>query len=134
MKVDSISKLHPPVLNGSYIEFSPCNRNHAVSTVTFQMNIIIIWGRCPSLYRCLQYNFIVINSKLFSILTMLLFSDFLHHRCIRRVWRYKRDNQKPYNTAAKTKRTNNDLKNTTWKIKDQVTRIPLKSGGELMAW
>jgi len=33
---------------------------------------------------------------------------------------------------AKTKRTNNDLQNTTQKTKDRATRTPLKYGGELM--
>jgi hypothetical protein len=31
----------------------------------------------------------------------------------------------------KDKRTNSDLQNITHKIKDEVTRIPLKTGGEL---
>ena len=34
------------------------------------------------------------------------------------------------NTMAKTKRKNNDLQNITYKIKDRVTRTPLKTGGD----
>jgi hypothetical protein len=36
----------------------------------------------------------------------------------------------PYNTMAKRKRTNNDLQNTTQKIKDWATRTQLKTGEE----
>ena len=38
---------------------------------------------------------------------------------------------KKYRTKT-IKRTNNDLQNTTQKTKDRVTRIPLKTRGELM--
>jgi len=42
---------------------------------------------------------------------------------VRRVWRYQRGNQNPYVVEVSTKHTH--------KTKDQVTRTPLKTGGEL---
>ena len=58
---------------------------------------------------------------------------------IRRVCRYQRGNQNPYFEEEQTtqwqkknyKMTNNDLQNIHIKIKDRVTRTPLKTGGDL---
>jgi len=58
---------------------------------------------------------------------------------VRRVWRYQRGNQKSYIEEEQTtqwpkekvqKDTQRSTKHT-YKIKDRVTRTPLKTGGEL---
>jgi len=59
---------------------------------------------------------------------------------LRRVWRYQRGNQNPYVEEEQTTqwpkiKVQNDKQRSTkhkYKTKDRVTRIPLKTGGELM--
>jgi hypothetical protein len=57
----------------------------------------------------------------------------------RRVWRYQRGNQNPYIEEEQTtqwpkekvQKDKQRLTKHTYKTKDQVTRTPLKTGGEL---
>ena len=60
---------------------------------------------------------------------------------VRRVWRFQREvirilkskkDRQHNGKRKKYKRTNNDLQNLQIKLKDRVTRTPLKTGGELM--
>ena len=60
-------------------------------------------------------------------------------KCVRRVWRYQRDNQNPYIEEEQTiqcpkGKVHNDKQwstKHTYKTKDRITRTPLKTGGEL---
>ena len=60
-------------------------------------------------------------------------------KCLRRVWRYQRGNQNPYVEEEQTTqwpkgKVQKDKQRSTkhtHKIKDRVTRTPLKTAGEL---
>ena len=94
--------------------------------------------RCWSSLRRLSLNNINRNQTVAISAINSTCIDGLDQFTIRRVWRYQRGNQKPYIVEEQTtqwpkeKVLKDKQRSTkhTYKTKDQVTRTPLKTGGE----
>ena len=80
------------------------------------------------------------NKNTYSIVFRYYYMHSYLHQCVRRVWRYKTGNHKPYIEEEQTtqwpkEKVQKDKQRSTthtYKTKDRVTRTQLKTGGELM--